>query len=173
MPSVAQTLALDRCPRCGIAKPHLSRQWSFNAPGPRHSATYHCSVCAGIILAMAVIENGEIVECWPPAISVSEHVPNPAREYLRQAQETLGQPAGSLMLCASGVDAMLKEKGRAKARGREGRSPHAGQCRTVPHLRPGACGVPFCAARQGHAGYRGDEGGEVEVAVEGSGGIRL
>jgi Domain of unknown function (DUF4145) len=69
------------------------------------------SVCVGVILAMAHREHGEMLECLPPIKTVSKHVPERAREYLRQAQETLGQPAGALMLCASAVDAMLKDKG--------------------------------------------------------------
>src|SRR5947209_2241516 len=115
MPRVTGTLALDRCPRCGIAKPLMTRQWVASAlvagTPARHWATYFCSVCGGVVLAVASNADGEMEECFPPATVVSEHVPERAREYLRQAQQSLGQPAGSLMLCASSVDAMLKAKG--------------------------------------------------------------
>ena len=49
-------------------------------------------------------------ECLPSANTISDQIPSRAAEYLRQAQESLGQPAGSLMLSASAVDAMLKAK---------------------------------------------------------------
>jgi len=59
-------------------------------------------------------------ECLPSANTISDQIPSRAAEYLRQAQESLGQPAGSLMLSASAVDAMLKAKdlkeGSLKAR---------------------------------------------------------
>ncbi len=48
---------------------------------------------------------------WPEMLSVSDSVPERAREYLTQALASLHAPAGALMLAASSVDAMLKEKG--------------------------------------------------------------
>jgi hypothetical protein len=63
------------------------------------------------MLAMAHGENGPVLECLPAPASVADQVPPRAREYLRQAQETLGQAAGSVMLSASAIDAMLKAKG--------------------------------------------------------------
>ena len=110
MPKVSVRLDLDRCPHCGIAKPLLNRQSAHQAR-KRFYATYACSACAEIVLAAAQTDNGSMLECWPPALSVSDHIPARAREYLRQAQESLGQAAGSLMLSASAVDAMLKDKG--------------------------------------------------------------
>jgi hypothetical protein len=62
-------------------------------------------------LAMSQADGGEMLECWPPAFSIPEQVPERARVYLRQAQETLAWPKGSLMLCTAGVDSMLKQKG--------------------------------------------------------------
>ena len=110
MPAVSDTLALDRCPCCGIATPLLTRRFAI-AVRYHYYALYTCSVCPGAILARAQADGGNIEQCWPPTVSVSEHVPARPREYLRQAQESLGQAAGSLMLCASAVDAMLKDKG--------------------------------------------------------------
>jgi hypothetical protein len=41
-------------------------------------------------------------------------IPDRAREYLRQARASLSAPAGAIMLAASAVDAMLKEKGHTE-----------------------------------------------------------
>ena len=48
---------------------------------------------------------------FPPGTEVDENIPEPARDYLKQALNTLHAPAGSVMLSASAVDAMLKYKG--------------------------------------------------------------
>src|SRR5688572_20246898 len=109
MPTVSGTLDLPRCPRCGIAKPLLNRQWGWKGPR-RYWATYLCTVCAEIVLASADSEHDTLRECLPFANTVSEHIPQRAAAYLRQAQDSLAQPAGSLMLSASAVDAMLKAK---------------------------------------------------------------
>jgi len=113
MPTVTDTLALDRCPRCGIAKPLLKRHFMLESGGTsrRHWALYSCSVCSGVILAMARARDGEMVECLPSPVSVSHTVPQRAREYLQQAQETIGQPAASIVMSASAIDAMLKKRG--------------------------------------------------------------
>jgi hypothetical protein len=50
--------------------------------------------------------------CFPSGTrSISKEIPEKPREFLRQAQESLAQAAGSLMLSASAVDSMLKAKG--------------------------------------------------------------
>lgn len=48
---------------------------------------------------------------YPAAIDVSEEIPDRARAYLDQAINSLSAPAGAVMLAASSVDAMLKNKG--------------------------------------------------------------
>ena len=50
-------------------------------------------------------------EHYPETSSVSDAIPGRARECLTQAQESLAQPIGSVLLSASAVDAMLKAKG--------------------------------------------------------------
>jgi len=42
---------------------------------------------------------------------VSDDIPSIPREYLQQAIDSLHSPAGSVMLSASSIDAMLKDKG--------------------------------------------------------------
>src|SRR5439155_9039656 len=110
MPKLAATLALDRCPHCGIAKPHLQRHWN-QQHGMRYWSAYVCSVCQGAVLADAAGENQEMRACYPSATMVAVQVPDRPRTYLQQAQDSLAQPAGSLMLSASAVDSMLKLKG--------------------------------------------------------------
>lgn len=48
-------------------------------------------------------------ECYPFLRGLSAHIPERPREFLRQARESLGQPVGAIMLCASAVDAILKD----------------------------------------------------------------
>jgi hypothetical protein len=53
----------------------------------------------------------EISEVWPERQSVPESIPGRAREYLGQAISSMHAPVGAVMLTASAVDAMLKDKG--------------------------------------------------------------
>jgi len=56
-------------------------------------------------------DGNDIDQIWPTLLSVPESVPQRAREFLAQAYSSLGAPAGAVMLAASAVDAMLKDKG--------------------------------------------------------------
>ena len=49
---------------------------------------------------------------YPSTSSANNDIPERARTYLQQAMETIHAPAGSVMLAASAVDAMLKAKGK-------------------------------------------------------------
>jgi len=111
-------LPLDRCPHCSIAKPLLSRQWrgqtqEHGGGNTRNWFLYCCASCGGMVLtvASAVIQNSDITNIWPSPFSVSETLPARAREFLTQAVASLHAPAGAIMLTASAVDAMLKDKG--------------------------------------------------------------
>jgi hypothetical protein len=74
---------------------------------------YECSVCFGLVTAAAHNADPEktMWEHYPETENVSEFIPGRARECLKQAQESLAQPIGSVMLSATSVDAMLKDKG--------------------------------------------------------------
>jgi len=48
---------------------------------------------------------------YPAPLDVDENIPNRAKAYLEQAINSISSPAGAVMLAASSVDAMLKEKG--------------------------------------------------------------
>ncbi|WP_280286658.1 DUF4145 domain-containing protein [Pseudomonas sp. BN415] len=52
-----------------------------------------------------------IKECWPKPQAVDDAVPERARSFLQQAIVSIHAPAGAVMLTASAVDSMLKEKG--------------------------------------------------------------
>ena len=56
-------------------------------------------------------EGGIITEIYPESETLHEAIPQKPAEFLRQAIESVHAPSGAIMLCASSVDAMLKEKG--------------------------------------------------------------
>jgi len=112
-------LILDRCPHCGVASPNLAyfadrttkdseggneRLWRF----------YQCSRCGGIVSAWGKIFGDLIGEMFPADVALDDAIPLKARTFLQQAVDSLHAPAGAVMLTASAVDAMLKEKGYKK-----------------------------------------------------------
>jgi hypothetical protein len=77
---------------------------------------YACAACGKTVSAWAD-DLGQIIrEIFPTIESISEDIPSRAREYLVQAKNSISQPSGSVMLSASAVDAMLKEKGFLKGK---------------------------------------------------------
>jgi hypothetical protein len=110
-------LELERCPHCNIANPHLGRVWAHNSANhgggnKRHWACYGCVSCGGLVLACSSHDqNHPIHSIWPAPQAVAEVVPARAKEFLEQAIASLHAPAGAVMLAASSVDAMLKDKG--------------------------------------------------------------
>jgi hypothetical protein len=73
--------------------------------------TYLCTTCASIITAWAYYEGNTVVAIYPSSKTVDEAIPERAAAYLQQAFESLHAPSGAIMLAASAVDAMLKERG--------------------------------------------------------------
>lgn len=63
------------------------------------------------MIASSNEERGEVGELYPAPIMLDEALPQRARTFLEQAVNSLHAPAGSIMLSASAVDAMLKAKG--------------------------------------------------------------
>jgi hypothetical protein len=112
-------LPLDRCPHCSVAMPSMTNRASsasadYAGKNPRTWALYMCVSCGGMVMAVAhggPNNNGDVMQFWPRSDAVSESIPQRAREYLEQAIASIHAPAGALMLTASAVDAMLKEKG--------------------------------------------------------------
>ncbi len=109
-------LKLDRCSHCGIAKPTLNKRWgcdtqSHSGDNRRIWATYQCSTCGGVILACSPGNSrGNVSQFYPTATIINEDIPSRPKEFLSQAIESMNAPAGAVMLTASAVDAMLKEK---------------------------------------------------------------
>jgi hypothetical protein len=115
MPTLSPKLELERCPHCNVAKPNLTRHHFIETrnhagQNPRTWAFYACSTCGGVITASSTALNSGVLQFFPGSESVDEAVPNTARAYLTQAMQSLHAPAGAVMLAASAVDAMLKEK---------------------------------------------------------------
>ena len=113
---MGNTLGLHRCPHCGIAKPLMSRCSLGHKTSGENAlwAAYVCSSCNNVLTAKGQIINGRIYvdETFPRAKSVKGELPEPARKYLEQAHQTIGEaPDAATMVASSSVDAMLKSKG--------------------------------------------------------------
>lgn len=129
MPQLQEHLIVERCPYCRIDNPNLQNvitseklqtvnrfidrftTWDYTRTVARDWKVYKCSRCGGLVLASGAATpngNGEATEMHPAQIQVDENLPATAKEYLTQAINSLHAPAGSVMLCASAVDAMLK-----------------------------------------------------------------
>src|SRR5471030_520322 len=115
MPTLSPKLEIERCPHCNVAKPNLSAHHTLATNN--HTTTNHrlwkfyvCSTCGGVITASSNQENGAVREIFPKTETVDDAIPKTARTYLTQAMQSLHAPAGAVMLAASAVDAMLKEK---------------------------------------------------------------
>ena len=116
MPTLSGLLDLTRCPHCRIHRPTLSQRWTDKTTThagrrTRHWSTYSCMNCGGVVLASADNPSGLTKEIFPEPTDVPSVLPEPARSYLAQALDSLHAPAGAVMLAASAVDAMLKQKG--------------------------------------------------------------
>lgn len=116
MPTLSENLLLDRCPHCSVANPNLRRQHHLetnNHAGNvrRIWAIYVCGTCGGVVSAWSLQHNQKAIEHFPQSASVDDDIPERPKAFLRQAQESLHAPAGAVMLAASAVDAMLKQRG--------------------------------------------------------------
>lgn len=113
---LAPQLELDRCPHCQVARPTLTqvgRHETNDHSGnmPRRWIVYCCSTCGGLVTAWGLQFGHDVIQYFPEGLTVDEEIPERPRAYLQQACESLHAPAGSIMLSASSVDAMLKLKG--------------------------------------------------------------
>lgn len=117
-----QSLPLPRCPHCNIALPSLLHAGAADTTDNRNGNRrwwnmYKCTTCGGVTLAVASYTDanrhiqGEITHIWPDPQSVHDAVPERAKAYLQQAIASIAAPAGAVMLAASAVDSMLKDKG--------------------------------------------------------------
>ena len=72
---------------------------------------YVCSRCAYPVIGGCNANHDVISTIFPEPKEVERDIPEKARSFLNQATECLHAPSGAIMLCASAVDAMLKDKG--------------------------------------------------------------
>lgn len=113
-------LDLATCPHCRSSRPRLTMAGQFDSKDFSKSVArwwkvYVCSHCGGAVTAASYDgQEGVVAECFPTPTDPSGAIPDPARTYLSQAQNSLHAPAGAVLLCASAVDAMLKTKGYVK-----------------------------------------------------------
>lgn len=117
---LTELLMLPSCPHCGSSNPTLTmmtqivRTTSIEGYTYRWG-TYSCKRCALPVTAVANDAN-YVLQTFPETEIVSEDVPERPRVYLTQALISIAAPSGCIMLCASSVDAMLKEKGFTKGK---------------------------------------------------------
>ena len=116
MPKLDQNLIIERCPHCNVDKPNLTlvshfETNSYNKMNKRQWKAYSCQRCGGVTTAWAYPSNMEIRQMFPDSLKVDDSIPDRAKAYLNQAIDSKHAPAGSIMLSASSVDSMLKEKG--------------------------------------------------------------
>jgi hypothetical protein len=64
-----------------------------------------------VVTAACRTDSRETIEIYPTSQIVADNLPAKVKAFLQQAIDSVFAPAGSVMLCASAVDAMLKEKG--------------------------------------------------------------
>ena len=115
MPTLADEFELNRCPHCSVDHPNLRVQATFSTTthagkNQRIWKAYCCSRCGGVVIASSEEDGAWAREIYPDVIAVDEAIPEPAQTYLNQAIDSIHSPAGSVMLSASTVDAMLKAK---------------------------------------------------------------
>lgn len=113
---LGQILELNRCPHCNIANPNVFIIHGFDTTdargeNPRTWKVYSCKSCGGAIIGSCKKSRNDVLDLFPSRKTIDSCIPERAREYLNQALETIQSPAGSIMLSASSIDAMLKDKG--------------------------------------------------------------
>ncbi len=116
MPELLDLLNIGRCPHCRIDNPSLDAKGHHGTKdiagqNSRWWIVYACVRCGGMVLAGSPMQRGPVTEIYPSANMVDEDIPHRAKEYLKQATESLHASAGAVMLAASSVDAMLKHQG--------------------------------------------------------------
>ncbi|MBI3440911.1 MAG: DUF4145 domain-containing protein [Proteobacteria bacterium] len=115
-------LSLDRCPHCKVARPVLNNvtmagSTIFSSKSHSNSqnvftSAYVCTTCGRVTMAMGLQSSQHpITNIWPKPSIVDGAIPDKARQFLEQAINSIHAPSGAVMLCASAVDEMLKDKG--------------------------------------------------------------
>lgn len=117
-------LSVDACPYCGVNHPTIQaigqpfHTQSHDEKILRWWRIYVCKTCGGVISA-STLGNADKNQAYlrdinlilPFMKEIDKSIPQKPLEFLRQAQNTLHAPVASIMVSASAIDAMLKEKG--------------------------------------------------------------
>lgn len=116
MPNLHNMFELETCPHCGVNRPALFMQTNFETKSHKGDKRrvwyiYTCAKCGGVISAAGNNPGQPAWEIYPSSKTVDDSLPLKAKAYLEQALNSLHAPSGAIMLAASCVDAMLKEKG--------------------------------------------------------------
>jgi len=116
MPKLDPYLKISKCPHCSVDNPNLKCVATFTTTADDRTNTrdwgvYQCMRCGGAVTAWAYPHDGEARKVFPSPEILDDILPEKVKSFLQQAMDTVFAPAGSVMLCASAVDAMLKEKG--------------------------------------------------------------
>jgi len=116
MPHLQSQLVLERCPHCRVANPNISivhkfQTRAFDQSNLRNWGIYNCNRCGGVTTAAGQSDGGWVSEMFPDQIEIDNSLPAKAKAFLHQAVDSLHAPSGAIMLAASSIDAMLKEKG--------------------------------------------------------------
>tara|TARA_R110002111_G_scaffold258042_3_gene326701 strand:+ start:46 stop:660 length:615 start_codon:yes stop_codon:yes gene_type:complete len=119
MAELQNHLTLKRCPHCRVDNPNITEKNrfitnSFDGRHKRHWAVYVCNRCGGVITGASDYPSGWVKELYPDEIEVADSLPEKAKAFLDQAIDSLHAPSGAIMLAASSIDAMLKDKGYKK-----------------------------------------------------------
>jgi hypothetical protein len=114
--TLSEGLTLEKCPHCKVDMPNLRKvhnmeTCNYQGNDKKTWGVYVCSRCGRLVTAAAKHWNLQVMEYYPKLDTIDENIPTPARDYLEQANDTLHAPAGSILLCGSAVDSMLKLKG--------------------------------------------------------------
>ncbi len=109
-------LKLGKCPYCSVDNPNFTLNAGFitmadNGSNQRQWKVYSCKRCGGVVSAGGNPHTQKVFEVYPSPATVDDVLPSKVKTFLQQAMDSIFAPAGSLMLCASSVDAMLKDKG--------------------------------------------------------------
>jgi len=113
---VGNTFRIDTCPHCGVNKPLFSMICDAIGNSSEARLRYRTFICSGCGGPMTTVEDIQFLDAFmvsyiPKTEEIDNDIPEKPRNFLLQALKTKHAPDGAVMLCASSVDTMLKEKG--------------------------------------------------------------
>lgn len=116
MSTLDKYLKIQRCPHCAVDNPNLSsvhgpfQTSNDNGKFTRIWRVFICGRCGGVVTASSYADGGEVNSIIPKPELLDSSLPIKVKSFLQQAIDSINAPSGAIMLCASAVDAMLKEK---------------------------------------------------------------